>query len=247
MLVSLHSPQGADALKELQGELESGRTSLVQKPEIADTYYQLMGFRAFGPQAIRVDILERLADLIRPALSWRPEHEGERPEGAEDRGFRATPGMMSLLGCSEENLRTILSALGYRKGSRPLNEEEAAAWDERIAARKAKNPEDTLAKPETIETWHVPKKSTGHSHTQGRDQGQAQTQDGDAGAQHKPRQQRHKSFKQAGDFAKGKGPKHGSNSHNAPATPPKREKPVDQDSPFAALAQLKSQMQSKKK
>ena len=210
--------------------MESGRTSLPQKAEIPSELYQLMGFRAFGPQAIRVDILERFADLIRPALSWRPEHEGEKPEGAEDRGFRATPSMMSLLGCTEENLRTVLSALGYQKSGRPLTAEEAAAWEERIAARKAKNPEDEMQVPEKIETWHVPRRKV---------EGQEQKARSHAGQQQRPL--RNHAGKKGGkpQFARKK------DNEFAPAKP-KREKPVDQNSPFAALAQLKSQMSSAK-
>ena len=35
-----------------------------------------------GERAVRVDILERLADLIRPALAWRETSPGEKPAGA---------------------------------------------------------------------------------------------------------------------------------------------------------------------
>ena len=43
--------------------------------------YRTAGYRVCGERAVRVDILERLADLIRPALSWR--------EGAPARSRRA--------------------------------------------------------------------------------------------------------------------------------------------------------------
>src|SRR5690606_37745269 len=71
-------------------------------------------------RAIRVDILERLADLIRPALSWRPAMPGEKPAGAFDgRGFTVTVGMTSLAGCSGEHFASILRSLGYRLDRRP--------------------------------------------------------------------------------------------------------------------------------
>lgn len=242
LLVSLHTPGSGENLRKLQAELESGRTSLPQDKTIAAEAYAIMGFRAFGPQAVRIDILERLADLIRPALSWRTGQEGERPEGAEERGFRATAAMMSLLGSSEDDLRTILSALGYKRGSRPLNEEETKAWDERIAARKARNPEDTLTKPETVETWHVPPKK------------REQPQRGDGEAHKNAEQNRDGAQKHSGKPKHFKGKKGGKGRGNhAPSEPqnysakPKREKPVDQDSPFAALAQLKTQMSHSKK
>ena len=39
--------------------------------DIAKALYRTAGYRVCGERAVRVDILERLADLIRPALAWR--------------------------------------------------------------------------------------------------------------------------------------------------------------------------------
>ena len=52
--------------------LAAGRTSVVVDPAFDRAFYKLAGFRMLGRRAVRVDILERLADLIRPALSWKP-------------------------------------------------------------------------------------------------------------------------------------------------------------------------------
>ena len=38
-----------------------------------DAFYRVAGFHVCGPRAVRVDMLERLADLIRPLLTWRPD------------------------------------------------------------------------------------------------------------------------------------------------------------------------------
>jgi ATP-dependent RNA helicase SUPV3L1/SUV3 len=71
---------------------------------------------------VRVDILERLADLIRPAVSYRPGvSPGDPPPGAADGdGFVVTVAMTSLAGCSGDSFASILRALGYvpehRKG-----------------------------------------------------------------------------------------------------------------------------------
>ncbi len=48
---------------------------------------------------MRVDILERLADLIRPAIAYRPgTTPGAPPDGTADGdGFVATVGMTSLV------------------------------------------------------------------------------------------------------------------------------------------------------
>ena len=51
--------------------LAAGRTSVVVDPAFERSFYKLAGFRMLGRRAVRIDILERLADLIRPALSWK--------------------------------------------------------------------------------------------------------------------------------------------------------------------------------
>ncbi len=61
--------------------------------------YRVAGYRkCAGERAVRVDILERLADLIRPALAWRNNSPGIKPPGALDgTGFTVTVGMTSLV------------------------------------------------------------------------------------------------------------------------------------------------------
>ena len=60
--------------------------------EIARPLYRTVGYRVCGERAVRVDILERLADLIRPALSWREGSPVPKPAGAiEGGGFTVTP------------------------------------------------------------------------------------------------------------------------------------------------------------
>jgi ATP-dependent RNA helicase SUPV3L1/SUV3 len=77
-------------------------------------------YRQCGERAVRVDILERLADLIRPALAWRESSPGEKPTGAFDgRGFVVTQAMTSLTGSAGEDFASILRALGYRMDKRP--------------------------------------------------------------------------------------------------------------------------------
>ena len=82
--------------------------------------YRVLGYRQCGERAVRVDILERLADLIRPALAWRETSPGEKPTGAFDgRGFVVTQAMTSLTGSAGEDFASILRALGYRMDKRP--------------------------------------------------------------------------------------------------------------------------------
>ena len=94
--------------------LAAGRTSVVVDPNFDQQFYRLAGYRVLGRRAVRIDILERLADLIRPALAWRPG-SGARPDGAFDGGrFIVTPAMMSILGATSEDMEEILKSLGYR-------------------------------------------------------------------------------------------------------------------------------------
>jgi len=117
----------------------SGRTSIPIDQEVSQNLYRMVGYRVCGNRAIRVDILERLADLIRPALSWRPAAPGEKPAGAYDgRGFVVTVAMTSLAGCSGEDFASILKSLGYRLDRRPPLAEaaktDAAATTGEVAA-----------------------------------------------------------------------------------------------------------------
>ena len=63
----------------------SGRTSIAADQHIPKVLYRAAGYRVCGERAVRVDILERLADLIRPALAWR---EGAAGVEAAGRGRR---------------------------------------------------------------------------------------------------------------------------------------------------------------
>lgn len=97
--------------------LAAGRTSIVVDPAFNPEFYRLAGYRILGRRAVRIDILERLADLIRPALNWRPDNalQSSRPDGAYDgRHFLVTPAMMSILGATAEDMEEVLKNLGYR-------------------------------------------------------------------------------------------------------------------------------------
>jgi ATP-dependent RNA helicase SUPV3L1/SUV3 len=98
----------------------SGRTSIPADKEIPRGLYLAAGFRVCGERAVRVDILERLADLIRPAIAYRPGvTPGAPPPGAADGdGFVVTVAMTSLVGCSGEAFASILKSLGYAADKR---------------------------------------------------------------------------------------------------------------------------------
>lgn len=112
--------------------LAAGRTSVVTDPSYERNFYKLAGFRFLGKRAVRVDILERLADIIRPLLQWKPG-QPNRPEGAYDgRRFTTTTAMLSILGATLEDMEEILKGLGYRADA--VKAEEAATY---LAAQDA--------------------------------------------------------------------------------------------------------------
>ncbi len=108
------------ALSGAQHLAGSGRTSFPVDKTLPRDAYRVLGYRQCGERAVRVDILERLADLIRPALAWRESSPGEKPAGAFDgRGFVVTQAMTSLTGSAGEDFASVLRALGYRMDRRP--------------------------------------------------------------------------------------------------------------------------------
>ena len=113
--------KGLDELLPLAG---SGRTSIPLNREIDPALYRTAGYRVSGERAVRVDIVERLADLIRPALAWREGSTGTKPPGAfAGGGFTVFNGMTSLTGASGEDFASILRSLGYRMERRPKPQE----------------------------------------------------------------------------------------------------------------------------
>ncbi|UOK72269.1 helicase-related protein [Ancylobacter polymorphus] len=137
-------------LDELPHLAASGRTSIPVDPEIQKGLYRAVGFRVAGERAVRVDILERLADLIRPALAWRPNSPGEKPAGAFDgNGFIATVAMTSLAGCAGEDFASILRSLGYRLERRPAPVETPAVAE--VAATETSATETPVLETPAIE------------------------------------------------------------------------------------------------
>jgi ATP-dependent RNA helicase SUPV3L1/SUV3 len=110
----------------------AGLTSLPVDASVPETFYRVAGFHVCGPRAVRIDMLERLSDLIRPLVAWRPDPANPvmPPKGATgDGGFRATSDMMSILGSRAEELGHVLKALGFRSDRRllaPVTPEAAA-------------------------------------------------------------------------------------------------------------------------
>ena len=137
--------KGLDDLLHLAG---SGRTSIPINREVDAGLYRVAGYRVCGERAVRVDILERLADLIRPALAWREGAPGVKPQGAvTGGGFTVVNTMTSLIGASGEDFASILRSLGYRMERRPKPPEplKSVPPTEPQAAAAAETPEPAAA------------------------------------------------------------------------------------------------------
>ncbi|PZF79029.1 hypothetical protein DK847_03735 [Aestuariivirga litoralis] len=92
-------------------------------------FYGVCGYRICGSRVVRIDMLERLADVIRDRVFWRPRFAEEpRPSGSvEGGGFTVVPDMMSLVGCSGEDFLGILRSLDYRMQKKTVKRPVAAA------------------------------------------------------------------------------------------------------------------------
>jgi len=94
----------------------AGVTSLANDGDLAadkftDEAIALGGYRTCGPRIIRFDILNRLAGLVRQA---------QREAGT--RRFQIMQEMLALLGCTFDEMRGVLTALGYE--SQTLEDEK---------------------------------------------------------------------------------------------------------------------------
>ncbi|KPB00033.1 helicase-related protein [Ahrensia marina] len=234
--------------------LASGRTSLVTDPSFDKEFYKLSGYRLLGPRAVRVDILERLADLIRPTIYWKPGTE--LPEGAYGDGrFVITPAMMSILGATAEDMEEILKGLGYRH--EPIDAVEANQKLDALKAQHGPKPAEDQAeeaKEPVAETAEAEQESKPEETPTEQASGEAEEapkpvlvwrQARFERAPNRNRLAERKGGKPAGDQKqRRKGKPGGKNSHpqNAKASPPRKEKAMDPDSPFAKLQALKQQL-----
>ena len=151
------------ALSGAQHLAGSGRTSFPVDKQLDRDAYRVLGYRQCGERAVRVDILERLADLIRPALAWREASPGAKPPGAFDgRGFVVTQAMTSLTGSAGEDFASILRALGYRMERRPAPPPKPAVVEPVAAdAAPAELASETLSEAAAVEAAAAGGNATG--------------------------------------------------------------------------------------
>jgi ATP-dependent RNA helicase SUPV3L1/SUV3 len=111
LILLLHAAHTAgNAVIDLPAPPAPGLTSAAVEDKVPEFFYPALGFRVCGPRAVRLDMLERLADAIRPKIAAR----AELGHGYGGAGFIADADLMSLVGCSGEAFDGLLASLGFK-------------------------------------------------------------------------------------------------------------------------------------
>ncbi len=283
----------AEKLDEIPSPPPPGLVTIAEVPGAPEGYYERAGYRLAGTRAIRIDMLERLADMIRPM-----DTRG---------GFEATADMLSITGCTLDQFAELMTGLGYKaeRGERakaakvetpaveatgtegestaeaapdavaPETETETGAGTEVAAAEApveeapASEASDAVTPTEAAETASEPTtdapEASGTPETaapQGepeievfytfayaprprrpRGEGRGRPKGADGGEKRNhgdgQRQRKDGGKPRKHDRKGGKGEKFGGKPREYAAAPPRREKKIDPDNPFAVLQQLK--------
>ena len=104
----------AEKLEEFPESPPPGLVTIPNDTGSAKGYYTMSGYRAAGARAIRIDMLERLADMLR----------SQDTRG----GFEGNADMLSITGMTLEQFADLMQGLGYaaEKGERPKVKPAAA-------------------------------------------------------------------------------------------------------------------------
>ena len=114
-----------------EGPPPEGRVQVERRTETPSAYDSALGYQRLNGRAIRIDMVERIAALIRQAARNGP--------------FAISADMLSLAGVDHETFAGILNDLGYRKvGERPAEPAPQSAADA-VPGVKADDPENAVA------------------------------------------------------------------------------------------------------
>jgi ATP-dependent RNA helicase SUPV3L1/SUV3 len=275
----------ANGLQEFPESPPPGLVTIPNIVEVPKEHYTLAGYRPAGTRAIRIDMLERLADLLRAKDSRA--------------GFEATPDMLSITGMTLEQFADLMGGLGYKgeKAERakvrraeapvadttstaPIPEEVSvlAPVEEPVAeattAEGTDAPEAAAPEMEVFYTFTWAPRPRHDANRGPRREGGAREggrgprregAEGEAKAERpnrgpreggKPREDRPRTDgkpggkpegrrddqRKGGKFDRRDDRKDGHKTKNFEARPPRAEKPVDPDNPFAALLALKGKV-----
>jgi len=103
-------------------------------PSVADApdgYHLMAGYRAAGQRAIRIDMLERLADMLR----------SEDTRG----GFEAKADMLSITGMTLEQFADLMQGLGYKAEKGEREKVKAVAAPDQAAGTPQEASQDAAA------------------------------------------------------------------------------------------------------
>ena len=122
---------------ELPAPPPAGVVWLSTDPDAPREFYELAGYRLIGNhEAIRLDMMERLADAVRPL-------------GLNGAVFHVTPEIMGLAGCSGESFARAMQCLGYACEKREID--TAAKAGEPSTSQSAPDETARTAEPRTCE------------------------------------------------------------------------------------------------
>jgi ATP-dependent RNA helicase SUPV3L1/SUV3 len=201
---------------------KQGLTSVEAARHIPEAYWRAAGFHVAGTRAVRIDMLERLSDLIRARIAYRAEEAGAgpAPSGATgDGGFRVVPELMSVVGCSGEEFASILKALGFRRERRPIAPGPTPTSEGPKVAPQSQETASQDAQPEAFdEIWRPGKRKEAQHDKRGR--------------HHAKRAERAKSAKRDRQRAQ-------------PQRAKRERRERVEHSPFAALAALKGRLSAR--
>jgi ATP-dependent RNA helicase SUPV3L1/SUV3 len=251
-----------NGLQEFPESPPPGLVTIPNVQEVPKQHYTLAGYHPAGARAIRIDMLERLADILRQKDSRA--------------GFEATPDMLSITGMTLDQFADLMAGLGYKgeKAERAkvkaaeapkapeISEEAAAAIAAGVPIPEevsilAPTPEpEPEAAPEMevfyTFTW-APKPRNQRPERGPRPERKDGAPRGDRPQGERPQGDRPKGDRPQGDRPRGdrpKGPKgdfkgkpqRDDRQKSYEARPPRPEKPIDPDNPFAALLALKGKV-----
>ena len=200
-----------NGLDEFPASPPPGLVTVPILPDIPFEHQTLAGFRPAGDRAIRIDMLERLADLLR----------GEDSRG----GFEANPDMLSITGLTLDQFASLMQGLGYsadkgerEKAPKPVTELAPEPAPEDAPAPPPRTEEESVVTPEAVE----PEVETFYTFKW-------------AGFKRREQPDRKPGNRPQGKGKrppKGKGG--GQKAKNFSARPPRKEKAIDPNNPFAA-------------
>ncbi|TDL91257.1 helicase-related protein [Meridianimarinicoccus aquatilis] len=122
----------AQDLSEFPESPPPGLVTVPARSDAPDGYHTMSGYHAAGDRAIRIDMLERLADMLR----------------AQDTrgGFEATADMLSITGMTLEQFAVLMTGLGYAADRAERPKQRAVPAPQK--AEQATPAADATAEPE---------------------------------------------------------------------------------------------------